>query len=119
LLDLGSVETAVASMEGGSRRGPPAPDAGRTKGKVSSRTSAKCRKGSGGELVKEVDGVEREAAGVELTEWLGATSCERRLPKKKTAVVAGEWAAPNLARVWAAPKIQPRTLALLCCCIVL
>jgi hypothetical protein len=36
----------------------------------------------------------------------------------KTAVVAGEWAAPNVAGVWAAPKIQPRTLALLCCCIV-
>jgi hypothetical protein len=106
-------------MEGGSRRGPPAPDAGRTKGKESLRTSAKCRKGSGGERVKEVDGVEREAAGVELTERLGATSCGRRLPKKKTAVVAGEWAAPNLAGVWDAPKIQPRTPALLCCCIVL
>jgi hypothetical protein len=104
-------------MEGGSRRGPLAPDARRTKGSL--LTSAKCRKGSGGELVKEVDVVEREAAGVELTERLGATSCRRRLPKKKTATIAGEWAAPNLAGVWAAPKIQPRTHALLCCSIVL
>jgi hypothetical protein len=56
---------------------------------------------------------------VELTERLGAMSCERRLPKKKTAAVAGVWAARNLAEVWAAPKIQPRTPALLCCCIVL
>jgi hypothetical protein len=55
-----------------------------------------------------------EAAVVELTERLGAMSCGRRLPKK-TAAVAGVWAAPN---VWAAPKIQPRTLVLLCCCVL-
>jgi hypothetical protein len=28
---------------------------------------------------------------VELTERLGAMSCERRLPKKKTAAIAGVW----------------------------
>jgi hypothetical protein len=104
-------------MEGESRRGPPALDAGRTKGSL--RTSAKCRKGVGGELVKEVEVVEREAAGVELTERLCVMSCERRLPKKKTAAVARVWAARNLAGVWAAPKIQPRTPPLLCCCIIL
>jgi hypothetical protein len=65
-------------------------------------------------MVKEVEVVEMEAAVVELTERLGATSCGRRLPKK-TAAVAGVWAARN---VWAAPKIQPRTPVLLCCCVL-
>jgi hypothetical protein len=51
-LDSGSAETAVAPMEGGSRRGPSAPDAGRTKGEGSLRTSAKCRKGARGELTR-------------------------------------------------------------------
>jgi hypothetical protein len=68
-------------MEGGSRRGPPAPDAGRTKGSL--RTSAKCRNGAGGELVKEVEIVEREATVVELTERLARRradgGCRRRL----------------------------------------
>jgi hypothetical protein len=63
--------------------------------------------------------VEREAARVGLIERLGALSCRR--PKKKTATpaVARLWAAPNVAGAWATPKNQPKTPALLCCCIVL
>jgi hypothetical protein len=63
--------------------------------------------------------VEREAARVGLIERLGAPSCGR--PKKKTATpaVARLWAAPNVAGAWATPKNQPKTSAVLCCCIVL
>jgi hypothetical protein len=70
------------------------------------------RQSAGGELQRiqggEVEIVEREAAGVELCERLGATSQRRRLPKnegRQLASVAGVWAAPNIAGVWAAPNI--------------
>ena len=63
--------------------------------------------------------MEREATRVGLIERLGALSCRR--PKKKTATpaVARLWAAPNVAGAWATPKNQPKTSAVLCCCIVL
>jgi hypothetical protein len=103
--DSGSAETAAAPMEG--------------VGEVLRLPMQEGRRGACGRrqsagMVKEVEVVEMEAAVVELTERLGATSCGRRLPKK-TAAVAGVWAARN---VWAAPKIQPRTPVLLCCCVL-